>query len=191
MWATVRISGRTVFHGVVVIIDIGNWGGILGNLCSSTHEHRMTVFGQLSCLYMMSSSSGGSNGKLLSVYLFCHSLPVTNFIPNLKQATLKDEILSMLIPLHSMLILVHSMLIPIHSMLLQVYSMLIPIHSMLIPIHSMLLQVHSMLIPIHSMLIPIHSMLIPIHSMLIPIYVVAKAVKVPSKYCDDGIQFIH
>jgi len=98
-----------------------------------------------------SSSSGsgsGSNGKLLSVYLLCHSLPVTNFIANLKQATLKDQILSMFIP------------------------------------------IHSMLLPIHSMLIPIHSILLPIHSMLIPIYAVAKAVKVPSKYCDDGIQFI-
>ena len=29
-----------------------------------------------------------------------------------------------------------------------------------------------------------------IHSMLVPIYMVAKAVKVLSKYCDDGIQFI-
>jgi hypothetical protein len=28
-----------VFQGVVdVVIGVGNWGGILGNLCSSTHE---------------------------------------------------------------------------------------------------------------------------------------------------------
>jgi len=54
-----------VFQGVVVvvIIDIGNWGGIWGNLCSNTHEHGVAVFEQLPCLYMSSSS----NGKLLSV----------------------------------------------------------------------------------------------------------------------------
>ena len=95
-----------------------------------------------------SSGSNGSNGKLLSVYLFCHSLPDTNFIANLKQATLKNEI------------------------------------------HSMLIPVHSILIAIHSILIPILSVLIAVHSMLIPIYVVARAVKVLSKYCDDGIQFM-
>jgi hypothetical protein len=53
-----------VFHGVVVIIEIGNWGWYFGKpVFSSTREHQVTVFGQLPCFYLISSSS---NGNLLS-----------------------------------------------------------------------------------------------------------------------------